>query len=643
MLSDLLRLLPEKYKTQQFYEKLFNYYKDNDRRVCVSVYKDFIPKEFITHQMTLDALDVYIYMGVNLELEDIPKEFMTFETVCIYLKHHSRVELLEGILKDVVKEYDEWLQLSKINPLIIKYVPENMKTPEMFLEMVRSYGRYGLEYIPENMKTPEICMEAVKRDGLALQYVPENMRTPEMCMEAVNKYPIYFEYFGGSLSEMPTALQYVPENMRTPEICMEAVKQDLNALKYIPENLKTEELYLNLAKSQPGYVTEYKDKTTKIYISSVLGLIPENMRTFEICLKEVKNNTFALRYVPENMKTYELYLNLAKGTDLFFFPENMRTPEICIEALKNNRRALQYLPESMRTPEICMEAVKNNGYSLQYVPESMKTLEICMEAVKSCRDAIEYVPDEFKTDEFYIQLLNDGVDLNIGKHIPREILTQEMCLLISKKPHSCMNWLYIPRIYKNEDLAINHFLSLGIITKEETISNNQEIENLKQMKKMLFKEVSDIAAEWWLSQLQIDELEKVSRAGLQDPTEVALLALSNMVKRENISREQAEKFKLILSDKIIHELEKKGEINFGCDYHPQGILAEAALEAGIKTNFPYKTHMCVKPETIEIYGMGSRIILWSKETKTKTSIVDVPDGWSLYVDGENITPGKSKK
>ena len=117
-----------------------------------------------------------------------------------------------------------------------------------------------------------------------------------------------------------------------------------------------------------------------------------------------------------------------------------------------------------------------------------------------------------------------------------------------------------------------------------------------------------------------------------------MLALSNWNKSEPISREQAEKFKLILSDKIVQELAEKGIVNLGCDFHPQGILASAALEAGIKTNFPYRTYMCVTTESIETYVMRTTTRLWPKDAKTKTSPADVP-----YITGENITHGKAKK
>ena len=77
-------------------------------------------------------------------------------------------------------------------------------------------------------------------------------------------------------------------------------------------------------------------------------------QTDEVCLKVVKQNSWALLYVKK------------------------QTEAICIEAVKQNGLVLQYVNE--QTKAICIEAVKQNGLVLQYVNE--QTEAICIEAVK---------------------------------------------------------------------------------------------------------------------------------------------------------------------------------------------------------------------------------------------------------------------
>jgi hypothetical protein len=57
---------------------------------------------------------------------------------------------------------------------------------EEALEAVKRDGS-ALKYIPRNLKTPELCLEAMKSNGLALQYVPKKLRTAKVCLEAIKQ------------------------------------------------------------------------------------------------------------------------------------------------------------------------------------------------------------------------------------------------------------------------------------------------------------------------------------------------------------------------------------------------------------------------------------------------------------------------
>ena len=343
----------------------------------------------------------------------------------------------------------------------LEFVPEELKTHELCLAAVKK-DCYALEFVPENHKTKEICLEAVERRSDTLKYVPEELKTDELCDIATNKNDRAFiwtpvEYLfkkieqNGSLHllrDMPVLMTY--------ELCLKAVKKIDDAFQYVPNEYKTVELcfetgkhsnFANVSEYVPDDLIELFEKT-KLRVddtlesffsraikngSYILKFVPENMKTYElcleaimsdeqahgcgwtleyvpenfssaICLEAVKKNGGALNYVPEELKTYELCLEAvaAEAYDsdyaLNYVPEKHKTAELCLVAVKKAGWALEFVPEELKTAELCLEAVKNAGYALKYVPEKHKTKEICLEAVNNYGRAFEFVPDDLKEE-----------------------------------------------------------------------------------------------------------------------------------------------------------------------------------------------------------------------------------------------------
>jgi hypothetical protein len=44
----------------------------------------------------------------------------------------------------------------------------------------------ALRYVPEQHKTGELCLEVMKQLGRAFKFVPEKLKTPELCLCAVS-------------------------------------------------------------------------------------------------------------------------------------------------------------------------------------------------------------------------------------------------------------------------------------------------------------------------------------------------------------------------------------------------------------------------------------------------------------------------
>lgn len=238
------------------------------------------------------------FMDVNDDPIDIPMFLKDNpEIKSIFKNKIDKTDYLTWIWLDKNElSYETCLEAIKYDGRALKYIPEELRTPEMYLTAVKKNG-YTLQYVPTEFKTEEICLEAVKESGLALKYVPKELVNPEICLAAV-KQDSY-------------ALLDVPKELITPEICLAAVKRNGFVLLYIPEELITPEICLAAVKEN----------------GLVLQDVPEELRTPEICLAAVKRN----------------------GEALLDVPKELRTPEICLAAVEQDSDILEFIPEELET------------------------------------------------------------------------------------------------------------------------------------------------------------------------------------------------------------------------------------------------------------------------------------------------------
>jgi len=146
----------------------------------------------------------------------------------------------------------------------------------------------------------------------------------------------------------------------TEKEALKAVRKDGSALKYVPEKLRTAEVCLEAVKQQSSYYNEYRGSVSReIY---AIQYVPEKFMTAEICL--------------EVMKLFEYPLSLSN------VPENAKTAEVCLEAVRHYGSELRYVPEKLKTVELCLESVKHlsappthiepNWDRFAYVPEELR-------------------------------------------------------------------------------------------------------------------------------------------------------------------------------------------------------------------------------------------------------------------------------
>lgn len=107
------------------------------------------------------------------------------------------------------------------------------------------------------------------------------------------------------------------------------------------------------------------------------------------------------------------------------------------------------------------------------------------------------------------------------------------------------------------------------------------------------KETAIKAAEWWAEKIKKNEPHS---NGDNDPRNMTAMMLADILRdRHNkFTNTNICKFK----ENLINNLLKEDDcITFGCEYHPDIILFEAAQKAGFTEDvFPYKTFMTIRKD-----------------------------------------------
>jgi len=149
----------------------------------------------------------------------------------------------------------------------------------------------------------------------------------------------------------------IPKEQRTYQLCLEAVSKNKMNLRHVPAKYKTKELCSQIKR-----------------FNGILKFTPHDIKTYEICINAVKRRCYELKYVPRKFKTVELCL-----TSLFCGTANFR-----------------YIPKPLLTEEFCKLAISINPYLINIIPEDKLNFHLCLCAVLRCNRLIDYIPEKFK-------------------------------------------------------------------------------------------------------------------------------------------------------------------------------------------------------------------------------------------------------
>jgi hypothetical protein len=126
----------------------------------------------------------------------------------------------------------------------------------------------------------------------------------------------------------------------------------------------------------------------------------ENIITSEIAELAFRQNANCFHLIPDELKTQEMCTEAVKKGwgNIEFMPDHLKTKEICEIAMNCSVHAQIFVPHRFETEELYLLSVKADGMALKHVPDKFRTPEVCLQAVISTPEAKEFVPERFTGD-----------------------------------------------------------------------------------------------------------------------------------------------------------------------------------------------------------------------------------------------------
>ena len=122
-----------------------------------------------------------------------------------------------------------------------------------------------------------------------------------------------------------------------------------------------------------------------------LSEVPDDLKTYSLCMAAVANHAGALKFVPEAHKTEELILTAIEAEDeredqdrvLLNLPDHLKSAKICDAAVRVAGIELEFVPPETMTPELAWRPSPKMPTRSEHVPEELRTKQMCEEAVNA--------------------------------------------------------------------------------------------------------------------------------------------------------------------------------------------------------------------------------------------------------------------
>ncbi|VBB18926.1 hypothetical protein YASMINEVIRUS_1458 [Yasminevirus sp. GU-2018] len=211
-----------------------------------------------------------------------------------------------------------------------------------------------------------------------------------------------FEY----INNLPSHFRKAPE---LEEVYLCLLSRDVNLFEKIPEDCRTYNVCLFVAKNDSDAYSKLKDEcvsyeilkeTVKTNVNAYAEM-PEEYRS-----KEISENAFARDvnmyvHMPDAHKNVEntvKYLDNSSSVDTDAVPDEfMNTHDVMNRVLPINGLRLEAVDFKNKDYKNCTVAVKQNPEALYNVPLSLIDADLCVEAINKDISGWKYIPSSFKT------------------------------------------------------------------------------------------------------------------------------------------------------------------------------------------------------------------------------------------------------
>ncbi len=422
-ISELCRIIPEEYKTQKFYDILFN-------NIHNFVNFKYIPIKFQTKNM----YDIMINKDIS-NIKYILVEYYINKSYDEYLEMiNYNFENIKYIPKERLNDFYKWFFKFKYaldsNFSNIECIFKDISTHELWILAIHFMKQNNItnmfKYIPNKIITEKFCSELILTNIYLFKYIPKELLTEDF-FNNIFKYNILdnnnIDFKNNSINykfkveNVESIFQFVPKEILTQELCN-------NALDF----------FLNILKVGNSYYELYR---YDIDFGIILNYIPIKFQTNNFYVKMICHNMKNIKRVPKEKLTLQLFNELFnskcinKKINIYtYIPSNIFTQEFCNNYLKflikisYEYNILECIPIQFQTNELYKIMLKNNEY-IKYLPIEKLTQELCDIATeKYCSlEILNYIPEKFRTQKMYeLLFLYDNINIS---HIPKHMLTQE--------------------------------------------------------------------------------------------------------------------------------------------------------------------------------------------------------------------------
>lgn len=315
------------------------------------------------------------------------------------------------------QEFFNWI--CSTSPDFCSHIPEEFMTPELINICIENTSdKYFIEEIPR--LTQEICMKFVKRFPNSLRLIPDFFVSEEMIMELIKIDP--------------EIIKVVSDSKITDEICKMCYELgDINIRQYLincgyMKNNVTKDMFLelledgakiNLKKIPREFINEDISHSLFKKDKSYFETIPDEHKTYDMCLLAIKESSQNILYVPKEFQTFDLIKMVLDDDWRKISSINVKclTEEIITYAINKNGLAISGIPKEMRTKELSELAVKRNVKAFRFIPEQFKTKELCRYCIALDPNLIECVPSVIITEKFLEEIKESNIIIS-SRHIP---------------------------------------------------------------------------------------------------------------------------------------------------------------------------------------------------------------------------------